>query len=369
MPAGAGYVNGHTNSNNPTNSTRSSSPHASASDLSTSYYSSSLSPTMRKASPMPQALPISSAYSSSPSSSSPWQSTTNTLTSPTDSTPPAGKTSQVLAKLTSECDRLRREIKAEKAAKEEAVQQFQALKSRVNWLEEKKSMLSMQLDTNENALARKERRLDDLKSTLEEEVARRKRAEDREAEMGRKLGETVSQAASDVSNANTARKAAENAYATLENEYSGLTRRIAFLRKEVDTLTGKINENSAVHSRQVLQLEVLVEQQRQQQEKSERQVLEMGQLLRGYRETEENTKSLEGQMQNTVNEMRWVMRLHESRTGEMRARDAVPAVNVNASAASRTKEHAKKQSQSSIKMPSSPKQRRKQAPGTNGVPI
>lgn len=285
--------------------------------------------------------------------------------SPTDSTPAAGKTSQVLAKLTADCDRLRREIKAEKAAKEEAVQQFQALKSRVNWLEEKKSMLSMQLDTNENALARKERRLDDMKATLEEEIARRKRAEEREAEMGRKLGETVSQAASDVSKANTARHAAENAYTTLENEYSGLTRRISFLRKEVDTLTSKINENSAVHKKQVLQLEVLIEQQRQAQEKSERQVMEMGELLRSYRDTEDNTKRLEGELQSVVHEMRWVMRLHESRTGPV-SREGLPAFG-NGHAVQPPAKHTARPSQSEARAPSSPKQRRKQVPTVNGV--
>jgi chromosome segregation ATPase len=314
---------------------------------------------------MPQALPQPSP------SSSPWHHTTSTLVSPTDSTPAAGKTSQVLAKLTAECDRLRREIKAEKAAREEAVQQFQALKTRVNWLEEKNSMLSLQLDTNGNALARKERRMDDLKAGLEEEIARRKRAEEREAEMGRKLGETVSQAAKDVSSANTARKAAENAYATLENEYSGLTRRIAFLRKEVETLTSKINENSAVHKRQVLQLEVLVDQQRQAQEKSERQVGEMASLLRGYRETEENAKRLEGEMQRAVHEMRWVMRLHESRTEQGQAREGAREENREVRVEAKdVRRHAQKQSQGSISLqPSSPKQRRKPAPVANGVPL
>jgi hypothetical protein len=233
-------------------------------------------------------------------------------------------------------------------------------------------MLSLQLDTNGNALARKERRLDDLKAGLEEEVARRKRAEEREAEMGRKLGETVSQAAKEVSEAHTARKAAENAYATLENEYSGLTRRIAFLRKEVETLTGRINENSAVHKKQVLQLEVLVEQQRQAQEKSERQVGEMAGLLRGYWETEESTKRLEREMREAVHEMRWVMRLHESRSGE--AQDQTRE-NKERQQRVETKEkdarkHQSKQSSSSIQA-SSPKQRRKHAPAPamNGVAI
>jgi len=268
--------------------------------------SSQRSPIMRKASPLP--LP---AY---PTPSSPWHHTTNGLTSPTpDSTPTTGKTTQVLARLTGDNDRLRREIKSEKAAKEEALQQFQALKGRVNWLEDKNATLTMQFDANENALARKERRIDDLKASHEEEVNRRKRAEDREAEMGRKLGETVSQAAKEVSEAHMAQKHAENAYATIQNEYSGLERRMKFLRSEVDLAVSKIDAEKAAHRKQLQELEILLDQQRQQQEKSDRQVHAMSVLLKSYRDTEENIKKLETELQDTVHEMRWVMRLHLAR--------------------------------------------------------
>lgn len=321
---------------------------------------------MRKASPMPQAL-ATPAY---PTPQTPWQQhATNGLTSPTDNTPPAGKTSQVLAKLTSECDRLRREIKSEKASKEEAVQQFQALKGRVNWLEDKNSTLTMQLDANENALARKERRMDDLKASLEEEVARRKRAEEREAEMGRKLGETVSQAAKDVSEAHMAQKHAENALATLENEYNGLHRRMAFLRKEVEELTRKINDNSRIHAQQLTQLEVLLDQQRHQQEKSDRQVLEMSNLLKSYRDTEENTKRLETEMQDAVHEMRWVMQLQQTREGKdpvpkprPAPATAAPAVQSPTSPQQSKKKHASSPSKSSLL-------RTRQQAIPNGVPI
>lgn len=268
--------------------------------------SSSRSPIMRKASPLP--LP---AY---PTPNSPWHHTSNGLTSPSpDTTPTAGKTTQVLARITGENDRLRREFKAEKAAKEDALQQYQALKGQVGWLQDKNATLTMQYDAAENALVRKERRVDDLKASLEEEVARRKRAEEREAEMGRRLGETVSQAAKEVSEAHMAQKHAENAYATIQNEYSGLERRMKFLQSEINTAVGKIDAEKAAYRKQLQQLEVLLDQQRQQQERSDRQVHAMSLLLKDYRDTEENVKKLETELQNTVHEMRWVMRLHKSR--------------------------------------------------------
>lgn len=249
-----------------------------------------------------------------PTPNAPWQYS-NGLNggSPEPSPTAAGKTSQVLAKLTSENDRLRREIKAEKAAKEEALQQYQLLKGRVNRLEEQNGTIQMQFDHNESALARKERRLDDLRAMLDEETARRKRAEEREAEMGRKLGETVSQAAQEVSEAHAAQKASESAYDTLKREYTGLEKRIQLLRDEVETAVKQIDSEKAIHRKQLTQLEVLLDQERHIQEKSNRDVREMAMLLQSYRATEENVKRLETEMQDTVHEMRWAMRLQEAR--------------------------------------------------------
>jgi chromosome segregation ATPase len=270
---------------------------------------------MRKASPLP--LP---AY---PTPSAPWQYSHNpangshSAPEPAPSSTPtaAGKTSQVLAKLTADNDRLRREIKAEKAAKDEALQQFNVLKGRVNRLEEQNATLNHQFDTNESALTRKERRLDDLRLTLEEETSRRKRAEDREAEIGRKLGETVSQAAREVAEAHTAQKMAESAYATISKEYSGLQRRLDLLRSELHEAVSRIDREKEIHRKQLQKLEVLLDQQRHQQEKSDKQMEDMGALIRSYQQTEDNVKILEKQMQETVEEMRWVMNLHASREG------------------------------------------------------
>ncbi|QDS68031.1 hypothetical protein FKW77_009564 [Venturia effusa] len=285
------------------------------------------SPTMRKASPMP--LP---AY---PTPSTPWQQQTNGVNSATpESTPSsAGKTTQVLVRLTGENDRLRREINAEKTAKEEALQQYHLLKGRVNRLEEQNGTLQMQFDHNESALGRKERRIDDLRSTLEEETARRKRAEEREAEMGRKLGETVSKAAQEVAEAHDAQKASEFSYDTLKREYTGLQKRIQLLRDEVMAAVKRIDAEKAVQRKQLTQLEVLLDQERNLQEKANKDVREMGSLVQSYRATEENVKKLETEMQKTVHEMRWAMRLqearqptHDSTQGSARVDGTPPAV-------------------------------------------
>lgn len=187
------------------------------------------------------------------------------------------------------------------------------MKGRITYLEEQNSTISYQYDINESALARKERRIDDLKATIEEEARRRKRAEEQSSEMGKRLGETVASASREVSEAKEARKMAEVGFETLERDYRGLEGRMLALRKEWGALQKRIGEEREKHRRELCQLEVVLGQQRQQQEKSDKTVTEMTSIIEGYRATEENVKKLETDMANTVMEMRWVMRLHKAR--------------------------------------------------------
>jgi hypothetical protein len=227
-----------------------------------------------------------------------------------------GKTSQVIEKLTAENDRLRRELRAERAAKEDAVQEAQAMKARITYLEDQNSTITYQYDTNEQALARKERRIDDLRMMIEEEARRRKRAEEQSNEMGKKLGETVAEAAREVAESKEARKMAELQCETLQREYNTLDGRMAAMRQEWEGWEKRINEEKEKHRRQLCQLEVVLDQQRQHQEKSDKTVAEMTEIIQGYRATEENMKQLETEMATVVMEMRWVMRLHKAREGQ-----------------------------------------------------
>jgi len=224
-----------------------------------------------------------------------------------------GKTGQVIERLTSENDRLKRELRSERAAKDEALLELRAMKSRIAYLEEQNSTISYQYDINESALARKERRIDDLKATIEEESRRRKRAEDQSTEMGKRLGETVANASKEVSEAKEARKMAEVTAETLEAEYRALDGRMRALRRDWQALEAKMAEERDTSRRQLCRLEVVLDQQRQRQEKSDETVAELSGLVASYRATEENVKKLETDMAKTVVEMRWVMRLHKAR--------------------------------------------------------
>lgn len=263
------------------------------------------SSTMRKSSPMP--LP---AYPTPPA---PWGAKSPSSSS-LAAAPATGKTSQVIEKLTSDNDRLRRELNAERAAKEEIQQQFRTVKKVVDELQEKNDNLKYQFETNDGALARKERRLDDLRASHTEEVKRRKRAEEHAAEMGRKLDETSANSAKQIAVAKNGHKMAETAYSTLSKAYQNLEGQIQSTRQEFQTIIQQKAAEAKARDERLTKLELLLDQKRQQQEAHEKAVQDLSATLEAYRETEDTTRATEIAMRETVEKMRWVMKLRDART-------------------------------------------------------
>jgi chromosome segregation ATPase len=251
---------------------------------------------MRRASPHPHP-----AYQSSPSSTMP---------------PGQGKTSQVIERLTAENDRLRRELNAEKAAKDEALQQQRVLKTLVHDLEEQNLMLKHQFDTHHGALTRKERRMDDLKTTLEQEVNRRKSAEERETTMGRKLDEVSADAAGQIARYKGAAKAAETAYATMSKEFLELRGRVEVVRDDFIGYRTESDRKRKEHSTLLVRLEILLDQKRQAVEQSVKANREQTQLLDEFKAEFLDLRTRRQEMIETTKQMRWVMGLHKARNGD-----------------------------------------------------
>lgn len=266
-------------------------------------------PNMKRASTLP--------FPAYPTPPAPWQA----AGSASPATPPpanphpvaTGKTSQVIEKLTADNDRLRRELKAERAAKDEALQQQRALRGLVDSLQDKHSTLEHQLGAHDGALARKERRIDDLKAALEQEAGRRRRAEEREAEMGRKLGETSAEAAKQVAEAKLAARASEAACATVSKEYLDLRARVEALQRGFDAFTKEAGEARREREARVAKLEVLLDQKRQAMEQAVGANREQAALLKRYKEETVETEERRREMIETTQRMKWLMQLHQAR--------------------------------------------------------
>jgi chromosome segregation ATPase len=246
-----------------------------------------------------------------PTPPAPWQS--SSPVTPPSNPHPIGKTSQVIEKLTAENDRLRRELKAERAAKDESLQQQRVLKAMVDQLEEKNSTLKHQFDTHDSALARKERRMDDLKASLEQEVKRRKRAEESESEMGRKLGETTAEASKQVAEAKFAAKASDTAYTTVSKEYMDLRARIDSLQHNFDAFSKATDEARRERETRVVKLEVLLDQKRQAMEQAIKANREQAALLQHYKREIGDTETRKREMIETTQRMKWLIQLHKAR--------------------------------------------------------
>jgi chromosome segregation ATPase len=238
------------------------------------------SPTLKRASP-------AAPYHSHPTPPS-WQSPSSSAGPPSGS-PATGKTSKVIERLTAENERLRRELNSERAGKEEAVRGEKALRTKVEELVEKNNTLTNAFDSHDAALARKERRIDDLKLALDHEVARRKRAEEREAEMSQELGEVKSKSAGEVARAKNIALQKENEYETLSRTYVGLESQVERLRLNQRTTLEKVAADAREKEAGITRYEVLYDSMRQRMETIEELLLKSNTTLGEYKATSESS--------------------------------------------------------------------------------
>ncbi|KAF2874891.1 hypothetical protein BDV95DRAFT_591658 [Massariosphaeria phaeospora] len=122
---------------------------------------------------------------------------------------PQSKTSQYIDKITSENERLRRELAVERTAKDAAMEQLKASQVQEEKRQAEYQHLQVLADTNARAMDRKDRKLADLKAALDIETSRRKDAEQRAAVSNRMLGDTQSETNRELAKANDLKHLAE----------------------------------------------------------------------------------------------------------------------------------------------------------------
>jgi hypothetical protein len=139
------------------------------------------------------------------------------------SQPSNSKTSQYIDKITSENDRLRRELKAEKLAREDEAKRVSAAKSKAEDSRADFQHLQVLADTNARAIERKDRKLEELKATLDAEVHRRKVAEQRAEEALKMLGDTRSETQKQLAQAHDMKHMADTHLETARDGFKRIT--------------------------------------------------------------------------------------------------------------------------------------------------
>ncbi|KAF2028109.1 hypothetical protein EK21DRAFT_70534 [Setomelanomma holmii] len=179
-------------------------------------------------------LAVDSPVMAADQNTAPW-------TRPNFHSTPSGssKTSQYIDKITAENDRLRRELKAEKLAREDEAKRVSAARSKAEDSRADFQHLQVLAETNARAIERKDRKLEELKDTLDAEVKRRKVAEQRAEEALKMLGDTRSETQRQLSQAYEMRHMADT---NLETARDGFKRIIESYEKKLKSINEELHE-------------------------------------------------------------------------------------------------------------------------------
>ncbi|CAN9319552.1 unnamed protein product [Alternaria sp. RS040] len=250
---------------------------------------------------------------------------------------PNSKTSQYIDKITQENDRLRRELRAEKLAREDEAKRVSAAQTKAEDSRAEYQHLQVLADTNARAIERKDRKLEELKATLDAEIQRRKSAEQRAEEALRMLGDTRSETQRQLSQAYEMRGMADTNLETARDGFKRITdgyeKKVRQINDELNELRRKRIEDADKIKRQAIisdqlqhessrstrteaKLTNMMETYKKEHRKEmEGLIQEAERLRRALPEKEREAQKLVDSLKETRDKMRWVMTQHERQNG------------------------------------------------------
>ncbi|KAK6002648.1 hypothetical protein QM012_001398 [Aureobasidium pullulans] len=244
-----------------------------------------------------------------------------------------GKSGRVIEKLMAENDRLKREIKAEAAKREELQRTANAQKPRLEALQAENARLSHCKAVDESVIKRRDRKIEDLKAELDIERQKRESLEHRVQEAERKMGEyqehsnkEVQQAVEEAKHATTHASILETSHRQLSSEYR---QRIAAANKQLREL----NDDREEDRKRLIKLDVVNHQMRQESEKARKLYSELLTASDKYKAEKDSevdlvlgdVKALKGgilhrelelertleEMHEVMNRMKWLMNMQK----------------------------------------------------------
>jgi hypothetical protein len=242
---------------------------------------------------------------------------------------PNSKTSQYIDKITSENDRLRRELKAEKLAREDETKRVSAARSKAEDSRAEFEHLQVLANTNARAIERKDRKLEELKAALEGETKRRKLAEQRAEEALKMLGDTRSETQRQLSQAYEMKGMADT---NLESARDGFKRMTDGYEKKVKLMAEELNElrRQRIEDADKIKRQAIISEQlhhemsrtvrtedkltdmmavykKEHRKEMDALVREAQQMRLALPDKEREAQRLVDEMQQTRDKMRWVM--------------------------------------------------------------
>ena len=271
----------------------------------------------------PLAVDTANAATDQNAATSPW------LRSNPHATPGNSKTSQYIDKITSENERLRRELKAEKLAREDEAKRVSAARTKAEDSRAEYQHLQILADTNARSIERKDRKIDELKATLETEAKRRKVAEQRAEEALKMLGDTRSETQRQLATAyeqkNLAETNAEAAREGYKRITDGYEKKLKLIYEQLHELRKKRIEDADKIKRQAIVSEQMQHEvtrtlrnedkltdmmgayKKEHRKEMDRLVQEAENLRLALPQKEERATELVKELEETRDKMKWVM--------------------------------------------------------------
>ncbi|KAF2682809.1 hypothetical protein K458DRAFT_419647 [Lentithecium fluviatile CBS 122367] len=239
------------------------------------------------------------------------------------------KTSQYIEKITSENEKLKRELKAERLAREDEAKRVSAARSKAEDSRQEHQHLQLLVDTNSRALERKDRKVEELKAQLEQESKRRKVAEQRAEEALKMLGDTRSETQRQLAAAYEQKHLAELNLDAAREGYKRITdsyeKRLKHINDELNELRRQRYEDADKIKRQAIisdqlqhelartkrsenrMFDMMGEYKREQRKEVDDMVKEAERLRITLPEKEKQATVLVAELEETRDKMKWVM--------------------------------------------------------------
>ncbi|KAF1959159.1 hypothetical protein CC80DRAFT_490132 [Byssothecium circinans] len=239
------------------------------------------------------------------------------------------KTSQYIDKITAENEKLKRELRAEKLAREDDSQRVAAARTRAEDTERELQRLTYENATNSRALERKDRKLKELEARVEAEAQRRRQAEQRSEEALRMLSDTRSNTQRQLAQAYEEKIMAETNLSVAKDGFKrnkeGYDRKFVRFNTDIKGLSRRIDESEDQIKRHVVVTDALTKETPRHKALENRLEDALGEYKREHRKevdalvkeaermrSTSQKKDLENEklareLKETLDKMKWVM--------------------------------------------------------------
>ncbi len=235
-----------------------------------------------------------------------------------------GKSGRVIEKLMGDNDRLQREKTLATVKLEEEVKRSESARSALESLQVSNSNLVTMHETDKTFLAKKDRRIEELRADLDTERSRREKAEKDTQESRRERDDVVERLRKEAAEARQQAQRASSQYDVLSRSWKSMEERY---EKQTTKLRADMKDLKKViegDKRKLAQLEVILEQLAQEGDKSRKAKEKLSSDLQAYKAEQEasvqgirekaemnnmaHDRTLE-QMQRVLGEMKYVVNI------------------------------------------------------------